>query len=624
MEDLLQQNLLYLFQHHKDTFNKIQQYMDNHQEKNSKIVYNDNGSVNLTYSFEDGVKLLYDENEEDLNNWLLENSDLSHGSYDVVMYGLGLSHHLAKLIQLNPNLNYYIYEPEIDIFLEALKVLQIDQLLEHPQIKIFYLGSDIEDAAVFYTLLHTYSEFPKIDVFIPYYAEINIQAIREYFRYNYSFRETEAREYGFEGLFHTLPYRNSIRNLEMMTQSHSLRALKQKFKGYTALIVGAGPSLEPDVEYIKQNRDKLLIISAGSSIQSMLHFGIIPHMSVSMDPGVSNGRVYKDKDLSGVSLVYVPQIYHEITKKTFANKFYAYFNSDPIINYMLPDLDQELVLIANNSVSGTAIQVAAYLGVERIMLAGQDFSFPNDQYYASGASHSNAERRKQKVRSSFLEVDNVSGGVNSTNISMRSALEDIERLIEIIKYKQDIEFINTSSLGAVIKGTEFLPFVEAIKKVEKWCDFQSILSLTESLGDRAQAIDSVDLVELVSRIEGMILDCDKLVDYTKASLRLVEKIEQQARTNPDKAMNGLAKLEQQFAQVTEHRLFKDIIPSWNRSEMKRYDQQVIKIQAEPTMIGKAKLLNTIVVPFMKTINTSFLEMKQEFQQVRDNLNTKKA
>lgn len=612
MEDLLQQNLMYLYRHHDDMFEQIQSYMNANQEKNCKIVYGNNGTVNLSYAAADGVKLLYAENEEDIKEWLEENRDLANGYYDIAMYGLGLSHHLAPMIQLNPNLSFYILEPEIDIFIEALKVIQIDQLLNHPQIKLLHLGNEGVDFENFYTLLHTYSEFPIIDVFIPFYTNINLAAMRQYYDYNYTFREVEAIHYGFEGLFGVLPYRNSILNLEKMYNSHSLTTLKNKFLGCTALIVGGGPSLELDIEYIKRNRDRLFIISAGSSIQSLLHFGIEPHLCVSMDPGPANAKVFENLNVDNFSMVYVPQISQGVLNRPFHQTFYSFFNNDPIMNYIFPDLDPQLKMQANNSVSGTAIQVAAYIGASKIMLAGQDLSFPNNQFYSSGAKHTDTGRLNNIVSMSDLVVENVNGSVNSTNRSMQSTLEDIELLIAAIP---DVEFINTSSLGAKIKGAEFVPLLEALNGVEieyNFADLNSVLTLQKS-------ISKFEGVEIMQRIAGAIDTSKQLIKYVDVSLRIIKNIDELSRTNPNKAMNNLAKLEQQFSQVTENRLFKTVIPAWNRGLTKKYDKHVIKIEKEPTMIGKSRLLNEIVVPYMTTIRTSFGAIEQGFQQVYERL-----
>lgn len=608
MEDLLQSNLLYLYQNNRDIFDRIQIYMNGNQEKYSKLVYNADGTVNISYAFHDGVKLLYTEDGSDLVEWQQEHLHLSQGAFDVVFYGLGLSHHLVKLIELNSSLNFYIFEPEIDIFIEALKVIQIDQLLEHPQVKMLYVGDLDIDTGVFYKLVMTYSEYDKIDVIIPYYYNIDIERMKVFYKNNYRIREIEQMEYGFEKLFSTMPYRNSIRNIAHLLQSQPLTQLKDRWKGHTALIVGGGPSLERDIEYIKQHRDKLFIIAAGSSIQSLLHFGIEPDLSVSMDPGEANARVFRGKDLRNISLVYVPQIITEVIEQNFKSRYHAFFNNDVVMQYVFPEIRDEMILRSTTSVTGTAIQVAVMIGCKTVLLTGQDLSFPNNQYYASGAAHVNKDNSNKLAKESLLEVDNVFGSKNPTNKSMLATLQDIERLIDSIK---GINFINTSSLGAKIKGADYRPFQEVLNEES----FSKINREIPCIDKSEFSIEQYSVEEIKQRIHHVIETCEQLIEKTEGSLKLVDKIDQVVRQNPNKAMNYLAKLEVEFSEVTLHPFFKHVVTEWNIIQTKDYDRQVIKIEAEPTMIGKARLVNQIVQPYLKVLLTSFEAIKLEFEQV---------
>lgn len=606
MSDLLQENLLHLYNHNVDIFEQIQQFLDSNTEKKCKLVYGENQFLNLSFVLEDGVKLLYANDGSDLESWLNEHSELKQGQYDVVKYGLGLTHHLTKLIEINPLLCFYIIEPEIDIFVEALKVVNIEQLLIHPQVKLLRVGNSQEQIRIFHSLLNTYSVNEKIDLFIPFYAEINLKSVREFYSYNYSFRQADMIGRGFENTFGTQPYRNSIRNLEKMCRSLSIDSLKHKFEGCAVLIVGAGPSLEIDIELIKQYKDKLLIIAAGSSIQSLLHFGLEPHMVVSMDPGEATGKAFKNSETKNIPLIFVPQIYYDILNGDFSQLFYALFYNDPIIEYLLPDLDVDYKFNSTVSVTGTAIQLAKYIGASKVILAGQDMSFPREQYYAQGAKHINAENLRKRVIASQLEVENVKGSMNRTNISMKSLQENIENLILSI---DGIEFINTSSLGAKIKGAEFKSFFDVIKNLDSDYDYSQIRSIT----GQGKKIGNYEISLILDRIEDFVNTCDQLIESCEKSNKIIRKIEELSRRKPDKAMNTLWKLEQEFSKVTENSLFKSIIPAWNRGLTKWYDQQVIKIEAEPSIIGKAKLLNEIVVPYTREIIRSFNDMKEEFE-----------
>src|SRR5690606_24453405 len=107
-----------------------------------------------------------------------------------------------------------------------------------------------------------------------------------------------------------------------------------------------------------------------------------------------------------------------------------------------------------------------------------------------------------------------------------------------------------------------------------------------------------------------------LIQVGKNSLNIISKIDELSRKNPNKAMNLLVKLENEFSKITKDSLFKTLSSSWIRIETKMYDQNVIKVEKELTIIGKSKLLNEIVVPYIKVINQSLNDIAEEFEKVK--------
>src|SRR5690606_7741958 len=135
----------------------------------------------------------------------------------------------------------------IDIFVEALKVVDIEQLLSHPKIKYLEVGDDGGAINRFYIYLVTYTQLTTADVYIPYYQDINLLNMRTFYKQGYRIREGKLFAIGFAKRYGSLPYENSILNIEKMLRSTSIDKLRNKFEDCNAIVVGAGPSLEYDV-----------------------------------------------------------------------------------------------------------------------------------------------------------------------------------------------------------------------------------------------------------------------------------------------------------------------------------------------------------------------------------------
>src|SRR5690606_29247857 len=123
------------------------------------------------------------------------------------------------------------------------------------------------------------------------------------------------------------------------------------------------------------------------AIQSLSHNGILPDLAVSMDPGKATGKVFNNVNLQDTSLFFIAQTYHEILEHKYKNIIYSSFTNDSVINYLFDRIPPEDKFNPTNTVTGTAIQFAKLIGAKTVVLAGQDLSFPDDQYYASGAGH---------------------------------------------------------------------------------------------------------------------------------------------------------------------------------------------------------------------------------------------
>src|SRR5690606_30190597 len=129
-----------------------------------------------------------------------------------------------------------------------------------------------------------------------------------------------------------------------------------------AVVVGSGPSLAMDIEKLKQLRDRVIIIAAGSSIQILLAHGLIPHLVVSMDAGEANRRVFAKIDISEIPFLYIPTIKHtSIKSEDSPYLMHAYFDIDSLSRYVMGITNEDVVFSSTATVTSTALQAAAYL-----------------------------------------------------------------------------------------------------------------------------------------------------------------------------------------------------------------------------------------------------------------------
>lgn len=613
MSDLLAENLQYLLYKQKYIYQKIKDYTDKFSS-NAELYFTNEQFPNLvTYDEYKNKTLFYNEKEVKEKSWLSDYETLKTGYRDVVMLGFGLSYHLADLMELNQELQFYIYEPRIDIFIEALKVVKIREVIEHHRVKLFDIGNSVDDYKQFtvYKNLNISGYF--YNLVVPQYISIAEEEVKEFIEIDYSNTRSAKVVESFDHIFGTLPYRNSIRNLKHVSNSQSLNVLKGKLKGCTALIVGSGPSLEKDIKTIKKYKNKVLIIAAGSAIQSLLHYGITPHLIVSIDPGETNGKVYESIDYLALPMVFTLQLFTPILDKKRDGLFYINTDSEPLNPAVLDDIISP-TLIATPSVSGTSLQIAHFVGATSIILVGQDVSFPNNNYYASGAKHIDTSRLESTVINADMEIENVQGGINKTNMSMTLIREGLESIIKRLGNDETIVY-NSSSLGAVIEGAEYRPLEDILNENSTIIyDFSIIKNLAFN---RKNDLDFRNQIILKLSDKSELID--QLMTNCKNVSKQLSKFEIAARKNPQIANNQLIKLEKLVSDITENNFFKIFLPQWAGPLLREYDGQIQLVDLEPNMIAKSKLLRDILLPFVEQLQNVFLEISKEINNVKNEI-----
>jgi hypothetical protein len=241
-------------------------------------------------------------------------------------------------------------------------------------------------------------------------------------------------------------------------------------EGSGAIVIGAGPSLDQNIEWIKAQTPRPVIICAYKALKALAKNGITPDFVVMLDPN-QQLRHLEGVDLSGVAgfLAEVsvrPDVLAKIDR--------------PLMPYFAGDGTRILSSVFGNvkiptiptggSVFHTGLQLAKLLGCKEITLVGADFGFPEDRLYADGSGSgdqfivsSDKRSYKRKPLDATGRTGILIGAVANDGSVMATSLElDAYRLwteefIRDCQQKADApRFFNISAKGARIEGAEFV------------------------------------------------------------------------------------------------------------------------------------------------------------------------
>lgn len=405
---------------------------------------------------------------EEAQKWVQSiQTELSQVKHLFIM-GVGLGYYLEELLLICKSKDIFVLEPNVDVFNEWLKTKDVTSVLSNSQIRVFAVG---ENDNLPWQIANEISEIIT-DNFLcvspPIYKKLYPKMLEQFDMRMKEMIIQEISNMQTREVYESAWLTNILYNFQHIIMNPSILELRDlwKNKDVKAIVVGSGPSLGKDIHYLSQLKDKCLIIAAGSSIQALEHHGVYPHFVVSMDGSDANYSVFKNTDTSQVPLVFCPPVYYEIPENYNNNIFYARFQNDPVTKYILDPNDQFPIFISTATVTGTAIQMASFMGITDILLMGQDLSFTEDQFYAPGVRHVSEENQRAHISHAEQWVENVEGGRNRTKGSMEVLLRDVELLVQIMGTR-GVNIVNTSKKGAVIKGTEWMSMDELAPQLLK-------------------------------------------------------------------------------------------------------------------------------------------------------------
>ncbi|MEI8378094.1 MAG: 6-hydroxymethylpterin diphosphokinase MptE-like protein [bacterium] len=299
-----------------------------------------------------------------------------------IIYGLGLGYLLNRFIK-EVNDKILIYEPNIDILRITLGLFDFSEALANPKIIIvhdkFNLKAGIEAVnvkddlfTVYFLPFHGYKYKEELQDFIN-----DLTSIHGLISVGYKELARQSKNWGI----------NSISNLSNIFNNNELEALRGKFQDKPAVIVSAGPSLLKSIDAIKKHRDKIVVISVGIALKTLLAHGIKPDFTTIIEANYCLFNI-EGADISGINFVFPPEVNYRIYEEGDLYRSFNYytenlFTSDWIQNFTGVDCS---TYINRGTVSITAIWTAHIMGCNPIILTGQDLAYVDGKCYA-GDSH---------------------------------------------------------------------------------------------------------------------------------------------------------------------------------------------------------------------------------------------
>ncbi len=372
-------------------------------------------------------------------SWVEENDKLAQSATIIVgcNIGYGLNHVLVN----TPNTHkVMVIEPDPEMLIACLGQTDYTPFFEIG--KLHFLPPDVEvvrkavqmaDKQFLFGRIYLRSDFPSQQIG-PEYAKWTRICKEQLEGLTVELTTLRRRQDVMVG--------NEMQNFRNSFRHGSLRDMQDTAKGLTAVILGAGPSLQVNGPLLAKNPGHLFYAAALQTLPAVQKTGIKPHLAMAIDYSAGMKRVFNMLDMEwarDIPLIYSTKLDPEVVNR-YPGPLIPLWTLGGLATYVMKG--NEYILDAGGNVSVAMFRFLTHCGVSRVLLCGQDFS------WKGGLSHAEGHHASRTNAKSSVTMQNLQGETLHSALSYVTALRDLERDIE----RSGVEVMNFYGGYAVIKG----------------------------------------------------------------------------------------------------------------------------------------------------------------------------
>lgn len=359
----------------------------------------------------------------------------------LIFLGLGGAYHIKPFIEKNEFSTILIIDTDIDRFKATISKIDLKDIFLNPAVNILI---DPEPEKLFQFILENYIPAICGDVTtIPLRQRVNTE--NEFFSKCINIIKSAldriSDDYTVQTRFGKKWFQNTLFNIK---EADKVKPILKPIR--SAIITAAGPSLEDNIEEIREKQKYSTLIATDTTVPALLEYGIKPDIIISIDcQHISYYHFLKNipKDIPLVLDIASPRklstMFDTVYFFTSGHPFGQYINK----NYKsFPNLNT-----SGGSVTHAALSLADALNAKDIYLYGADFSYPLGKSYSRGTYiYDFFDKTSSKIKS--LESSFFSFIMQSRDITIEQFEDGLRYITKpMIGYKSNLEKESESLKG---------------------------------------------------------------------------------------------------------------------------------------------------------------------------------
>ncbi|MCX7746980.1 MAG: DUF115 domain-containing protein [Clostridia bacterium] len=524
MEDILSKNLRILEKCQPHVYQKFMLYLKGeYKPRNTDIqriilAHQDQIVMNMLVVLGDKKYAICDHEDPigESYGWIDRFIDPSNKTE--IVFGMGFGFHLEVLLTSFKNKKVIVIEPNMELFYQILKVRNLELIIEKSEIfvdeevdlilqRLQELLWDTRKGGIQCQPFYVYAE-----VFQTLWDELRFKFIKQ--------AESFTVDIATRRYFGDLWVYNNIKNAKLLNKASNAMGLIGSFKDIPAVLVSAGPSLSKNIHFLKEIKDRCIIIAAGSAVAILENQGITPHFMLGVDASKEEGEMHQALKNKDAYFIYTNQVATLSVESYKGPKFFMNYPVDLYTAEFLRFSQIESPFFRSGpSAANTCFDVLYKMGCNPIVLVGQDLAYTGDKANAGDIEGTQFKEESEFEKQGYIREKDIYGNFVYTQtkfLAMRNwfegYFEKVKDSVEIINATEgglNIQFAKNDTLENVIRRGGFKP--------------QNLWSRIQQLYHQHDFKD--DVLNKLEQYNGFILsEIGKLERYSSEQMKLVELI----------------------------------------------------------------------------------------------------
>ncbi len=336
--------------------------------------------------------------------------------------------------------------------------------------------------------------------------------------------------------------RNLLHNLPVLAHWPTAGDLTGALAGVPMEVVGAGPSLDRNIDQLRNLHGRALVVGVNRAMRSLQKAGVVVDLCMALEPQ-DIGYMLDGIDLSHTIVAAGVSAHPTVFGRDTAG-YFSFVSHAQAEQWAVDGLGRPVELDAAGSVSCSAVRLGLHLGCDPIVLVGQDLSFQDGVYYAAsgddgqtvvtrdadtgawrlsgyGAGRAKAELiaddRGGPPAMHGLRVPGYHGGTVATSREFawyRSWFGDVAQ-----DHAGKVSFVNATEGGVHIDGMTHEPLAEVARRLGPVRRSLPIeLARAVHPNEQQRRLDRMRL-----RLAGIVADLEVVSAQANACIRLCEQ-----------------------------------------------------------------------------------------------------